>query len=56
MTTTYILPGSQTKEELFSEIQDGFYIETIKHGSGLSMFTIALLWLIASETVKSLSL
>jgi len=41
MTTTYILPGSQTKEELFSEIQDGFYIETIKHGSGLSMFTIA---------------
>lgn len=41
MTTTYILPGSKTKEELFSEIQDGFYIETIKHGSGMSTFTIA---------------
>lgn len=41
MTSTYILPGDKTKEELFSEIKDGFYIETFKHGSGMSTFTIA---------------
>ncbi len=41
MTTTYIEPGTQTKEELFGEVKDGIYIETIKHGSGLSTFTIA---------------
>lgn len=41
MTTTYILPGNKTKEELFGEVKDGFYIETIKHGSGMSTFTIA---------------
>lgn len=41
MRSTYILPGNKTKEELFSEIKDGFYIETFKHGSGMSTFTIA---------------
>lgn len=41
MTTTYILPGNKTKEQLFSEVKDGFFIETIKHGSGMSTFTIA---------------
>lgn len=41
MTTTYIKPGDKTFEELISEVQDGFLIETIKHGSGLSTFTIA---------------
>lgn len=41
MTTTYILPGALTKPELFSGVKDGFYIETIKHGSGMSTFTIA---------------
>lgn len=41
MTTTYILPGNKTKEQLFEEVSDGVYIETIKHGSGMSTFTIA---------------
>lgn len=41
MTTTYILPGDKTKEQLFKEVSDGVYIETIKHGSGMSTFTIA---------------
>ncbi|SFB30728.1 TldD/PmbA family protein [Clostridium frigidicarnis] len=41
MTSTYILPGKKSKEELFSEIKEGFYIETFKYGSGMSTFTIA---------------
>lgn len=41
MTTTYIMPGEETKEQLISEIKDGLYVETIKHGSGMSTFTIA---------------
>ncbi|WDV44880.1 TldD/PmbA family protein [Clostridiaceae bacterium M8S5] len=41
MTSTYILGGDKTKEELFNEVEDGIYIETIKHGSGMSTFTIA---------------
>ncbi|MCX7772149.1 MAG: TldD/PmbA family protein [Clostridia bacterium] len=41
MTTTYILPGEKTLEQLISEVEDGFLVETIKHGSGLSTFTIA---------------
>lgn len=41
MTTTYIKPGKKTYEELVSEVENGFLIETIKHGSGLSTFTIA---------------
>jgi TldD protein len=41
MTTTYIKPGSKTREELISEVADGYLIETVKHGSGLSTFTIA---------------
>ena len=41
MTTTYIDKGDKTKEELFSEVKNGFYVETIKHGSGMSTFTIA---------------
>ncbi len=41
MTTTYFEPGNMTKEELFSGVKDGLYIDTIKHGSGLSTFTIA---------------
>lgn len=41
MTSTYVLPGDKTKEELFAEVKDGVYIETFKHGSGMSTFTIA---------------
>lgn len=41
MTTTHFEPGNMTKEELFGGVKDGLYIDTIKHGSGLSTFTIA---------------
>jgi TldD protein len=41
MTSTYILPGNKTKEQLISEVSDGILIETINHGSGMSDFTIA---------------
>lgn len=41
MTTTYIESGDKTKDELISEVKNGIYIETIKHGSGMSTFTIA---------------
>lgn len=41
MTTTYILPGEKTKEELISEVSSGILLESLKHGSGMSTFTIA---------------
>lgn len=41
MTTTYIEQGNMTKEELFSEVKNGIFIDDIKHGSGMSTFTIA---------------
>ena len=41
MRTTYIEKGDKTNEELFSEVPEGIYIKTIKHGSGMSTFTIA---------------
>jgi len=41
MTTTYIDKGDKTLEELISEVKDGVLVETIKHGSGMSTFTIA---------------
>jgi len=41
MTTTYIEAGDQTKEELISSIEEGIYIDDVKHGSGMTTFTIA---------------
>jgi len=41
MTSTYIAPGKKKKEELFREVEEGIYIEDLKHGSGMSTFTIA---------------
>lgn len=41
MTTTVIDAGDKTKEELFSGISHGYFIKSCKHGSGMSMFTIA---------------
>lgn len=41
MTTTYIEAGTQTMEELVSSIEEGIYIDSIKHGSGMTTFTIA---------------
>jgi TldD protein len=41
MTTTYIEKGKKTLEELVSEVEDGILVETIKHGSGMTTFTLA---------------
>nr|WP_206075978.1 metallopeptidase TldD-related protein [Marinitoga lauensis] len=41
MTTTYIEAGNKSFDELISEIKDGILVETIKHGSGMSTFTLA---------------
>jgi TldD protein len=41
MTTTYIQKGTRPLSEIVAEIDKGIYIENIKHGSGMSTFTIA---------------
>lgn len=41
MTTTFIDKGSETKESLFKKIKKGIFIDTIRHGSGMTTFTIA---------------
>ncbi|MCM1042830.1 MAG: TldD/PmbA family protein [Corallococcus sp.] len=41
MTNTYVEAGTSTFDELLEGIEYGFYIETFKHGSGMSTFTIA---------------
>ena len=41
MTSTCIGKGDRSKEEIIAEINEGILIETIKHGSGMSTFTIA---------------
>lgn len=41
MTTTYIEPGDSTFDELLAPIKKGYFIKDIKHGSGMSTFTIA---------------
>lgn len=41
MTNTYIEKGELTKEELFEGVKFGYYIKSVKHGSGMSKFTIA---------------
>ena len=41
MTNTYIEKGELTKDELFAGVKFGYYIHSVKHGSGMSKFTIA---------------
>ena len=41
MTTTYIDRGDLKFDELLAPIREGILVETIKHGSGMSTFTIA---------------
>ena len=41
MTTTYIEGGDLDFDELIAPIQKGYFIKTIRHGSGMSTFTIA---------------
>lgn len=41
MTTTYIEGGDLTFDQLVAPIKKGYFIKTIRHGSGMSTFTIA---------------
>lgn len=41
MTTTYIEGGDLNFDQLIAPIKKGYFIKTIKHGSGMSTFTIA---------------
>ena len=41
MTTTTFAAGDLSKDELFAGVKDGYFIETVRHGSGMSTFTIA---------------
>lgn len=41
MTTTYIDKGELTKDELIAGVEDGILVESLKHGSGMSTFTLA---------------
>jgi len=54
MTTTCIEPGDLSREELFKGVSEGVFIETVKHGSGMSTFTIApnLAWRIRNGEIE----
>lgn len=41
MTNTVIGAGDKSKEELFAGVKHGYFIKDLKHGSGMSTFTIA---------------
>jgi TldD protein len=41
MTTTYIEKGTRPLQDILSEMDHGIYLETLKHGSGMSTFTLA---------------
>lgn len=41
MTTTYIEKGNRPLEDIIAETDRGIFVDTIKHGSGMSTFTIA---------------
>ena len=41
MTTTYMEGGDLDFDQLIAPIRKGYFIKTIRHGSGMSAFTIA---------------
>ena len=41
MTTTYIEKGDRPLKDIIGEMERGIYVDTIKHGSGMSTFTLA---------------
>src|SRR5690606_38569275 len=41
MTNTYIEPGTNSLEQIISDVKKGVYIKDFKHGMGMSTFTIA---------------
>lgn len=40
-TNTFVGAGTSTREEVFGGIEDGIFVDTFRHGSGMSTFTIA---------------
>ncbi len=41
MTTTYIERGNRPLGDIVAEMENGIYVDTIRHGSGMSTFTLA---------------
>lgn len=41
MTTTYIAKGDRPLKDIIAEMDEGIFVDTIKHGSGMSTFTLA---------------
>jgi TldD protein len=41
MTSTYIEKGNRPLKDIIAEMENGIYVDTFKHGSGMSTFTIA---------------
>ena len=41
MTSTFVENGTSSFDDLIKDIKHGYYIYTVKHGSGMSTFTIA---------------
>ena len=41
MSTTYIEKGDTPLDEMIANVRNGVFIDTIKHGSGMSTFTLA---------------
>ena len=41
MTTTYIAKGNRPLKDIIAEMESGIYVDTLKHGSGMSTFTLA---------------
>lgn len=41
MTTTYVEAGKDSFDDLLKPIKHGYYVYSVKHGSGMSTFTIA---------------
>ncbi len=41
MTTTYIARGQRPLKDILAEMDNGIYVDTVKHGSGMSTFTLA---------------
>ena len=41
MTSTYIEPGSKSLEQILKNAEGALFVDGVKHGSGLSTFTIA---------------
>jgi TldD protein len=55
MTTTWIAAGDLPEQGLFSAVSDGYYIETVRQGSGMRTFTMAptLAWRIEQGRVTA---